>query len=98
MPRLKAAGADLDRVHIIKMVCEPDEDGQPQKRMFSLVTDLEMLRQKIIKIGNVAAVLIDPITAYLGVDEVDSYRDTDVRAVLGPLKELAEEMRVACIT
>ena len=39
-----------------------------------------------------------PVSAYLGVGKVDSYRDSDVRAVLGPLKELAEEMRVAIIT
>jgi hypothetical protein len=43
-------------------------------------------------------VLIDPISAYLGIGKVDSYRDTDVRAALGPLKDLAEEMRAAVIT
>ena len=98
VPRLKAAGADLERVTLIKMVRDLNDDGQSQKRMFSLVTDLEKLRQKIIAAGNVVAVFIDPITAYLGVDEMDSYRDTDVRAVLGPLKELAEEMRISVIS
>lgn len=98
IPRLMAAGADLDRVRLVQMVREPGEDGQSQKRMFSLVTDLEMLRQKIDEMGDVAAVFIDPISSYLGLNEVDSYRDTDVRAVLGPLKELAEEMRIAIIT
>jgi putative DNA primase/helicase len=97
IPRLAAAGADLDRVHIIKMVREYDDNGQPCKRMFSMVTDLERLRQKIIDVGDVRAVEIDPVTAYLGINEIDSYRDTDVRAVLGPLKELAEEMRVAIV-
>ena len=66
--------------------------------MFSLVSDLEKLRQKIIEVGDVKVILIDPISAYLGVGKIDSYRDTDVRAVLGPLKELAEEMRAAVIT
>jgi putative DNA primase/helicase len=97
VPRLMAAGADTDHVRLIKMVREPGEDGQTQKRMFSLIKDLEKLRQEIVDLGNVVAVMIDPITSYLGVDEVDSYRDTDVRAVLGPLKELAEEMRIAII-
>jgi putative DNA primase/helicase len=98
-PRLAAAGADLSRIHFVKMVRDRDEKtGQPRKRMFSLVNDLEKLRQKIIEVGDVITVLIDPISAYLGVGKVDSYRDTDVRAVLGPLKELAEEMRVAIIT
>ena len=97
VPRLHAAGADTARVCLEKMVREPGENGQEHKRMFSLVTDLEMLRQRIVEVGDVAAVFIDPITSYLGIDEVDSYRDTDVRAVLGPLKELAEEMRIAII-
>jgi Bifunctional DNA primase/polymerase, N-terminal/AAA domain len=45
IPRLAAAGADLARVHIIKMVRHAEG-----KRMFSLVTDLELLRQKIKEI------------------------------------------------
>jgi hypothetical protein len=98
-PRLAAAGADLSRIHFIKMVSDTDEKTkQPRKRMFSLVTDLEKLRRKILEVGDVKAVIIDPVSAYLGVGKVDSYRDTDVRAVLGPLKELAEEMRIAVIT
>jgi DNA polymerase I-like protein with 3'-5' exonuclease and polymerase domains len=98
-PRLAAAGADLSRVHFLKMIIGRDEKtGQQHKRMFSFVSDLEKLRQKIIEIGDVVAVLIDPISAYLGVGKIDSYRDTDVRAVLGPLKELAEEMHIAIIT
>jgi putative DNA primase/helicase len=97
-PRLEAAGADRSRVHFIKPVCERDEQtGQERKRMFSLVTDLPKLRQLIIKIRDVKVLFIDPVSAYLGIGQVDSYRDTDVRAVLGPLKELAEELKVAVI-
>jgi hypothetical protein len=98
-PRLKAAGADLSRVHFVNMVRDHDEKtGQERRRMFSFVSDLEKLRQKIVEVGDVVAILIDPISAYLGLGAVDSYRDTDVRAVLGPLKDLAEEMRIAIIT
>src|SRR5262249_29920985 len=92
IPRLVAAGADLTRVHIIKMMHEAGKE-----RMFSLVTDLYALRQKIIAIGNVTMVGIDPISAYLGIGKVDSFRATDVRAVLGPLKELAEELNIAIV-
>jgi hypothetical protein len=96
-PRLEAAGADRSRIHILKMVHDRDENGAPRERMFSLVTDLQKLRQKILEVGNVKIVEIDPVSAYLGIGKLDSYRDSDVRAVLGPLKELAEEMRVAVI-
>ena len=93
VPRLAAADADLDRVHIIKMVRD-DKNGS---RMFSLVSDLEALRRKIIEIGDVVLVLIDPISAYLGVGKVDSFRGTDVRAVLTPLTTLAVDTKVAVI-
>jgi DNA polymerase len=89
-PRLIAAGADLDRVEILRMV--PAERGG--KRMFSLVTDLERLRTKILEVGDVQAVLIDPITSYLGVKQIDSFRTTDVRAVLAPLVDMAAELGV----
>jgi DNA polymerase len=91
-PRLEAAGADRKRIVIINMV--RDQGGD---RMFSLHTDLAMLREKIIAIGDVVLVLIDPVSAYLGVGQVDSYRTTDVRAVLGPVVSLAAELKVAMI-
>jgi hypothetical protein len=94
----KAAGADLDRIEIIKMMHDRDaKDGKPIRRMFSLITDLERLREKIIARGNVKLVEIDPVSAYLGLGKVDSYRTSDVRAILGPLKDLAEELAVAVI-
>jgi putative DNA primase/helicase len=40
---------------------------------------------------------IDPISAYLGVGKIDSFRGTDVRGVLTPLVDLAIELRVAII-
>jgi DNA polymerase len=92
VPRLAAAGADLSRIDILTMVREGGKE-----RMFSLQTDLEMLRQKIVAAGDVVLVEIDPISAYFGVGKVDSYRTTDVRAVLAPLVALAEELRIAVI-
>ena len=89
IPRLIAADADLKRVHIVKMMREAGKE-----RMFSLVTDLPALRQKVVEIGDVKMIVIDPIAAYLGIGKVDSYRATDVRAMIGPLKEFAEELRL----
>ena len=63
--------------------------------MFSLITDLEMLRRKIIKMGDVRMVLIDPITAYMGVKQIDSFRIGDVRSVLGPVVAMAAELQIA---
>ena len=94
VPRLKAAGADLGRVHFVQMVAARGKDGE---RMFSLVDDLDLLRQKIAAVGDVRMVLVDPISAYLGVGKVDSFRTTDVRAMLAPVMDLARELEVAFI-
>lgn len=87
IPRLLAAGADLIRVTIVKMM--RDANGP---RMFSLISDLGALRQKVLEVGDVRMIVIDPISSYLGIGKIDSFRATDVRAVLGPLKELAAEL------
>jgi hypothetical protein len=92
VPRHVAADADLDCIEIVNMVRVGDAD-----RMFSLVSDLPLLRQKIADVGNVRLVQIDPISAYLGVGKVDSFRTTDVRAVLAPLVDLAAELKVAIV-
>jgi hypothetical protein len=97
VPRLMAAGADRDHIEIIKLVVDTDKFGKPRRRMFSLVRDLEKLRAKIAEIGNVVLIIIDPITAYLGVGEIDSFRDADVRAVLAPLQELAGELDITVV-
>jgi putative DNA primase/helicase len=88
IPRLGAAGADMSRVHILEMIRTDDKE-----RMFSLVSDLELLSRKIDEIGDVVMVIIDPMSAYLGVGKVDTYRTSDVRGVLAPLVKLAAEKR-----
>lgn len=92
IPRLAAAGADLKRVHIVGMT--KNANGT---RMFNLATDLPLLEQKLEQIGDVVLVIIDPVSAYLGVGKVNNSSTTDVRGMLAPLTKLAEEKRVAII-
>jgi DNA polymerase len=92
VPRLAAAGADLSRIHLLGMV-----GALGEKRMLSLQTDLALLRRKIVEVGDVKLAVIDPVSAYMGVGKMDSYRTTDVRAVLGPLVDLLEELMIAGI-
>jgi DNA polymerase I len=101
VPRLSAAGADLNRVVLVQMVRDRDvKNGKVRQRMLSLGDDLELLLQKVKELGDVVAILIDPVTAYLGSGKngIDSFRDTDVRSVLGPLAYLADEYRIAIIS
>jgi putative DNA primase/helicase len=92
IPRLVAAGADLKR---IRFVNSTRVDGQD--RTFSLVTDLHLLREEIVRMGNVVLIIIDPVSAYLGVGKVDGRSATDVRGILTPLKDMAEGFHVAVI-
>src|SRR5262245_50036826 len=92
VPRLVAAGADRKRVKFCTTVRIGGED-----KNFSLVTDLRLLRKTIERIGNVLLVIIDPVSAYLGVGKVDGRSATDVRGILTPLKDMAEELHVAVI-
>jgi RecA-family ATPase len=92
VPRLLAAGANLERVHILKAIRKDGED-----RQFLLSEDLNMLERAVATIGEVGLVTIDPITAYMG-GKMDSHKTTEVRSQLGPLKDFAERLNVAVST
>lgn len=84
-PRLDAAGADIDRVHIVQGVARDGVDID----LFQLDSDIADLSARAAEIGDVRLIVIDPPTAYLGT-KVDSYKDSDVRRVLAPLTKLAQ--------
>jgi len=93
VPRLLAAGADLSRVTFVSMV--KTEAGN--RRMFDLAADLVHLRAAIEAVGNVTLVCFDPLNAYFGHGRIDTFRGSDVRAVLGPLSDLAMDTKVAVV-
>jgi putative DNA primase/helicase len=92
VPRLLAAGADLDRVHVVSAV----RDAGGGRRALNLQNDVALLEQKIAEVGDVALVVIDPVSSYLG--RADSHKNSEVRAVLEPLSEMAERTRVAILS
>jgi len=94
-PRLLAAGADTSRCYILDAVTDRDADGTPRVRSFNLQIDLDRLAALLDRIGDVALVVIDPISAYLG--GADSHKNAEVRAVLAPLAELAARYGVGVV-
>jgi putative DNA primase/helicase len=92
-PRLVAAGADLSRVHLLPFV----NLASGGRRTFSLQADLEKLGEKLREIGDVSLLVIDPVTAYMGGNKIDSHRTVDVRGVLEPLQKTAEAFRFAAL-
>ena len=94
-PRLLAAKAQMDRVIAVRGVVDEHEETTQTERMFALTQHLELL-ERLIRDTNAIVVVMDPITAYLGPD-INSHKEADVRAVLGPLQMLAERTRVVLI-
>lgn len=97
-PRLEAAGADLDRCYILDAIRASNDEGKVVLRPFNLERDIERLEEMLRKFGDVALVVIDPITAYMG--SADSHKNSDVRALLASLGDLAARYGVAivCVT
>jgi AAA domain len=89
-PRLEAAGADLKRIFTLGAVIANDK-----RRTFNLQTDLDALGDRVRAVGDVRAVIIDPITSYMG--KIDSHKTTDVRFVLEPLSAFAAQFSIAIL-
>lgn len=98
-PRLDAARADVSRIVALRAVQVPDpETGGERSMSFTLSSDLPALERAIDETPDCKLVIIDPISAYLGGGpRFDSHRNTDVRAVLAPLAELAGRRGVAVV-
>lgn len=91
-PRLDAAGADSQRVHVLTAVRRVTEEGE-QEGSFSLRSDLAALESTLERLEDCRLVVIDPITAYL--DGTDSHKNADVRGLLAPLNALAQRTGAA---
>ena len=91
--RFAAAGGDATKCHVLQAVKEKGEE-----RTFDLTRDLPKLQRMIEDLGDVIAIIADPVNAYMGrPGKLNSFRDTDLRGVLTPLAKLADDMNVAVI-
>lgn len=92
-PRLDAAGADVDRIHLIS---GPKPKGQEFALPIDLTRHMQQLHILLSKYPNAKLLVIDPIMDYLG-DRTNSDKATDVRHVLSPLRMLAEHHGVCVV-
>ena len=93
-PRLEAANADLHRIHVLDAVEFVDADGRPQRRPWNF-TDMDALGTRLAALPECRLVIVDPLSAYLA--GTDSHKNSDVRALLAPLAEMASRQRVAVL-
>ena len=95
VPRLMAVGADLSCVHTLDWVLKPNAEGAASKQLFDLGAHVPVLASLVQRVGDVALIVIDPISAYLG--GLDSHKTSDVRSGLAPLQQLAAETGAAVV-
>lgn len=94
-PRLDAADADVSKIHAFTMVSSPGDNGERERRFFSLKLDLPVLERAIESIDDCKLVVIDPISAFTG--GTDTHNNADVRGLLAPLAELAQRYGAAIV-
>lgn len=84
-PRLRVAGANLSRIHMVTAGSVPDAP-------FDLRRDMPAL-ELLLKETGAGLTVIDPLMAFMPSD-LDAYRDAEVRRALHPITRLA--MRTGC--
>ncbi len=89
LPRLRAAGADASRIFIVGDYC----DGK-DKRAFDPASDIDLLEQAAVRIGNVALLIADPVVSAVA---GDSHMNTVVRRALQPIVDLASRLDAAVL-
>jgi hypothetical protein len=90
VPRLLCAGADLQRVR--RVDGKRTNDG---RTIPFCLADFQSLEEELAARPDVRLVVIDPAGAYVG--RTDDYNDSELRALLGPLAELAARRGVTIL-
>jgi hypothetical protein len=94
-PRLDLAGADVERVHRAK--CTVKTEQSVSEKLFALSSDLALLIATARTLPELALIVIDPITNYLG-GGVKMNSEEEVRALLMPLALAAAELKILALT
>lgn len=89
-PRLRAAGADLGMVDIVR--CVRTTRGE---RGLDIARDIAALEQRC-KGGEVSLIVFDPVMSFIGAD-TDTNNDASTRYALWPIKSLAERYGIAVV-
>lgn len=90
VPRLKAMGADLDKIAFAQGV----KTGPEKDAWFDVKKNLPSLKKYIEKIRP-QLVIIDPITGYLSRTSGDE--NLDIRSALSPLEKIAEKYKTTVL-
>jgi hypothetical protein len=90
VPRLMAAGADLDLVYRVEVITSANVHSE-----ITMPQDLHDLEQRVVEVGAVL-LLLDPLMSRIS-DQLDTHRDAEVRLALEPLAALANRAHMAVL-
>jgi hypothetical protein len=88
-PRLHAAGADMDRIHVVERVIDRGETYP-----FDPARDMDLLRDGLQAIPDVRLIVVDPLSSAVA---GDSHKNAEVRRGLQPLVDMADEHGCAVV-
>lgn len=97
VPRLIAAGADLNRITFFEAVREFDDQTQDE-RTVALSLDRHLCHIETIaadRAGKLRLLIIDPVAAFLGA--TDSHKNAEIRSLLGSLARIAAQHRFSVL-
>lgn len=97
IPRLMAAGADLNRIHFVERVVETEFDEKEGRksgsRTLQLAKDIQKIKAMIDANPQVALVIVDTLTSYFG--DVNANADQEIRPVMDALAKAFRDCK-AC--
>jgi hypothetical protein len=91
LPELRRYGADMSKVFQFIMTTDNGDE-----RLVALDSDLRMLKTEAEQLTDLALVVIDPITNYLGSKNMN--KEQEVRDVLMPIAQWSEASNLCTIT
>jgi putative DNA primase/helicase len=93
--RLKAAGADLSRVHLVKRVIIEGGKKGTHKRMLQLKEDALLVKRMLRDHPGVALIALDPMSGFFG--DADANKDKEIRPVLEAIQAACDKSKCALV-
>lgn len=94
-PRLIAAGADLDKVLRPVMTVRTKGSGNEYDSILNIKRDLEMLTKVIQNNPDIALLILDPVTSYLGGANLN--KDEEIRPLINKLIALGQKTGITIL-
>jgi hypothetical protein len=99
VPRLQAAGANLEKVHIIEMTCLQGKEKKGKRglsrKTLDLKRDAKMLLDAVQQNPDIALLVLDPITSFFG--QADQNKDKDIRPVMDAIAHLCQKCGITVV-